>query len=127
MGEVELTGTHCNENPIYVFLFWEQRGLSLNFNIHVSVSDLYSPRIGLYISSSRIGRPMVEIYKSLTDRRMNVEIGTETPIFLFWEYLFRKFGILSLQCSKRFRMGGGQLNLLRGEGHKNEKSNGRRE
>jgi hypothetical protein len=30
---------------------------------------------------------------------MNVEIGTETPIFLFWEYLFRNFGILSLQCS----------------------------
>jgi hypothetical protein len=30
---------------------------------------------------------------------MNVEIGTETPIVLFWEYLFRSFGILSLQCS----------------------------
>jgi hypothetical protein len=30
---------------------------------------------------------------------MNVEIGTETPIFLFWEYLFRNYGILSLQCS----------------------------
>jgi hypothetical protein len=29
---------------------------------------------------------------------MNVEIGTETPIFLFWEYLFRNFGVLSLQC-----------------------------
>jgi hypothetical protein len=29
---------------------------------------------------------------------MNVEIGTETLIFLFWEYLFRSFGILSLQC-----------------------------
>jgi hypothetical protein len=29
---------------------------------------------------------------------MNVEIGTETPIFLFWEFLFRKFGVLSLQC-----------------------------
>ncbi len=27
-----------------------------------------------------------------------MEIGTETPIFLFWEYLFRNFGILSLQC-----------------------------
>jgi hypothetical protein len=32
---------------------------------------------------------------------MNVEIGTETPIFLFWEYLFRIFGILSLQCSTK--------------------------
>jgi hypothetical protein len=29
---------------------------------------------------------------------MNVEIGTETPIFLFWEYLFKNFGIFSLQC-----------------------------
>jgi hypothetical protein len=29
---------------------------------------------------------------------MNVEIGTETPIFLFWEYLVQIFGILSLQC-----------------------------
>ncbi len=29
---------------------------------------------------------------------MNVEIGTETPIFPFWEYLFQIFGILSLQC-----------------------------
>jgi hypothetical protein len=29
---------------------------------------------------------------------MNVEIGTEAPIFLFWEYLFRNFGVLSLQC-----------------------------
>ncbi len=28
---------------------------------------------------------------------MNVEIGTKTPIFLFWEYLFQIFGILSLQ------------------------------
>jgi hypothetical protein len=30
---------------------------------------------------------------------MNVEIGTETLVFLFWEYLFRNFGILSLQCT----------------------------
>jgi hypothetical protein len=30
---------------------------------------------------------------------MNVEIGTEAPIFLFREYLFQIFGILSLQCS----------------------------
>ncbi len=34
---------------------------------------------------------------------MNVEIGTdsEAPIFLFWEYLFQIFGILSLQCTHR--------------------------
>jgi hypothetical protein len=36
---------HCNENPIYVFVFWELRGLSPNFHIYVSVSDLYIPRI----------------------------------------------------------------------------------
>ncbi len=31
-------------------------------------------------------------------RHMKVEIRTEAPIFLFWEYLFQIFGILSLQC-----------------------------
>ncbi len=36
---------------------------------------------------------------------MNVEIGTETPIFLFWEYLFRNLGILSLQCSANTPLG----------------------
>jgi hypothetical protein len=37
---------NCNENPIYVFPEKELRGLSPNFHIHVSVSDLYIPRIG---------------------------------------------------------------------------------
>ncbi len=53
---------HCNDNSVYIFLFWELRGLSPNFHIHVSVSDLYIPRIGPHISSSRKGRPIVGIY-----------------------------------------------------------------
>jgi hypothetical protein len=40
---------HCNENPIYVFLFWKLRGISPNFHMHVSMSDLYVPRIGPHI------------------------------------------------------------------------------
>ncbi len=34
---------------------------------------------------------------------MNAEIGTEAPIFLFWEYLFQIFGILSLQCVEKYK------------------------
>ncbi len=38
---------HCTENPIYVFPEIKLRGLIPNSYIHVSVSDLYIPRIGL--------------------------------------------------------------------------------
>jgi hypothetical protein len=55
--------THCNENLIYVFPEKELRGLSLNFNIHVSVGDLYVPRIGPHIFLQQIGRPIMGIYK----------------------------------------------------------------
>jgi hypothetical protein len=50
--------THCKENPIYLFLFWELRGLSPNFHIHVSVSDLYvlrfAPMRGIYLHKIRL-------------------------------------------------------------------------
>ncbi len=59
--------SHCNDSSVYEFLFWELRGLSPNFHIHVSVSDLYIPRVGPYNSSSRKGRPMVGIYNSVMD------------------------------------------------------------
>ncbi len=43
---------------------------------------------------------------------MNVEIGTETTIFLFWEYLFQNFGILSLQCGCSSRCKSSATDLL---------------
>jgi hypothetical protein len=58
----------CNENPIYVFPKKELRGLSPNFHIHVSVCVIYIfPELLHIFSCSKIGRPIVEIYKSLTD------------------------------------------------------------
>ncbi len=79
---------HCNENPIYVFLFWEMRGLSPNFHIHVSVSHFYIPRSGPHISCSRIGRSIVGINKSISDTwswKLGLSVAAQ---FLFWEYLF---------------------------------------
>ncbi len=52
--------SHCTAifgNSVYIFLSWELRRLSPNFLIHVSVGDLYIPRIDPHISSSRKGRP----------------------------------------------------------------------
>jgi hypothetical protein len=61
---------HCKGDSVYIFLFCELRGLSPNFYIHVSVSDLYIPRIGPHISSSRNGSSFVGTYNSLTDTWM---------------------------------------------------------
>ncbi len=40
---------HGNENPIYAFPEKEMRGLSPNFHIHVTGSDLHISRIGPHI------------------------------------------------------------------------------
>jgi hypothetical protein len=56
---------HCNENPSDVFPEKELRGFSPNFHVHVSVMRfIYSQD---RLTCSRIGRPIVGIYISLTD------------------------------------------------------------
>jgi hypothetical protein len=45
----------------------EHRGLSPNFHIHVSVSELYIPTMGLPFLLEEICGPILGIYKSLTD------------------------------------------------------------
>jgi hypothetical protein len=57
---------HCRENAMYVFPEKKLRGLSPNFHIHVSVSDLYIPRIG-FSCMQQNRHTVVRIYKSLTE------------------------------------------------------------
>jgi hypothetical protein len=45
----------------------EYRGLTPDFHIHVSVSELYIPTMGLSFLLEEICGPILGIYKSLTD------------------------------------------------------------
>ncbi len=46
---IKLLIPHCTENPICIFPEMKLRGLVPNSYIHVSLSDLYNPRISLPI------------------------------------------------------------------------------
>jgi hypothetical protein len=88
---------HCNGNSVYIFLFWELRGLSPNFHIHVSVSDLYIPRISPHISSSRKGRPIVGIVyiiRSQTHEWGNWDCDPDIPFLGIFASNFRHFFFL---------------------------------
>ncbi len=67
----------CTENSKYIFPEMKLRGLVPNFYVHVSVSDIYIPMIGT---------PQTDpgnIY--IAHRYMNVEVGRQNIIILFWK------------------------------------------
>ncbi len=78
------------KNSLQLFPEKELRSLSPNSYIHVSVSDLYIPTIGLpfLLQENRwTDRGNIQI----AYRHMNVESVTEAAQFLFWEYINRNF------------------------------------
>ncbi len=58
---------HCKEKMPKIFSEKEYRGLSPNFHIHVSVSELYILTMELSFLLEEICGPILGIYKSLTD------------------------------------------------------------
>ncbi len=66
-GYTLLCSLIVNGNPIYVFPEKELRDLSPNFHIHVFVSRIV-PHI--FLQQNTVCRPIVWIYKSLTDTWM---------------------------------------------------------
>jgi hypothetical protein len=76
------------ENLKQIFPEKQYRGLKPNFQVHVSVSELYITTMGLPLLLEEICGPILGIYKLLTDT-MNVEIGAEAAQFPEKEYINR--------------------------------------
>jgi hypothetical protein len=63
----DVLGPHRTKSLIYVFPEMKLCGLIPNSYIQVSESDLYIPGSVYLFGCSKIGRPILGIYKSLTD------------------------------------------------------------
>ncbi len=78
---IGIPASHCTENPIYVFSEMKLCSLVPIFHINVSVSNLYIPTISSSLCCSKIGRPFMGIYKSLTKTWME-KLGDRTLYFV---------------------------------------------
>jgi hypothetical protein len=87
---------HCNENPIYVFLFWELRGLGPNFHIHVSVSIF--PGSATYILQQNR-----QIHRSQTHERGNWPCGPKIPFFGIFMFEISASVLCSVHLEKFYR------------------------
>jgi hypothetical protein len=77
--------TYCTENLIYVFPEMKLCGLIPNSCIHESVSNLDIPSISLSIWLQQYRQADRSWEYIIAHRYMNVEIGRQNIIFLFWK------------------------------------------
>ncbi len=84
---------HCKEISIYVFLKKELRGLSPNFQFHVSVRYLCIPTFGP--AAEYADQPWKFINHTQKHESRNWDCGRAVP---FLEIYVWNFGIVSLQC-----------------------------
>jgi hypothetical protein len=94
---------HCNENPIYVFLFWDSAASApISTFMCLWAICIVPGSVYVHISSSRIGRPIVEIYKWLTDAWMWKLVGLR-PRYSFSGNICFKISVFCL-CSVTARL-----------------------
>ncbi len=95
--------THCNGNSVYIFLFWELRGLSPNFYIHVFVSDLYNPgSVHIFPPAEKADPSWDYIIHSQTHECGNWDWDPDIPFLGIFASNFRHF-FFAVQVLVRFQ------------------------